>query len=116
MKSQQKTAGWILSGVLILATVAVIAVSGGRVSAASEAAPMTFAQAQIKKNTENVGPGRGAPGSVKAKPTQVKVLCNGKTTAECCKGISYCGCLANPMPKKGDEDKPLACNSSPPKG
>jgi hypothetical protein len=110
----QNAINWVLSSLIIVAAVAVVSMSGVRVQAASETAPMTFAQAQIKKNTQDVGPGRGAPGSIKGNPKAAKVLCGGKTTAECCKGISYCGCLANPMPKKGDEDKPLSCESSPP--
>lgn len=41
-----------------------------------------------------------------------KRLCEGKTTAECCEGISYCGCMASIM---GDSDHPYSCHSSPPK-
>lgn len=42
-----------------------------------------------------------------------KRVCNGKTKAQCCEGISYCGCLYSPM--GGDDNHPLACNSSPPR-
>jgi hypothetical protein len=106
---------WIISSLIVLATIAVIAVAAPRVSLAADAAPMSLAQAtQLQQTTPGVNPGRGAPGSLKDRPNQAEVKCNGKTTAECCKGISFCGCLANPMPKKGDEDKPLACWSSPP--
>ncbi len=113
---RQKAINWILSSLVIAAAVAVVSMSGVRVQAASEAAPITLAQAtQVKKATQE--PGRpGAPGSIKANPKAAKVLCGGKTTTECCKGISFCGCLYSPMPKKGDEDKPLSCDSSPPKG
>lgn len=112
MKTQRS--GWILPALLMLAAVAVIALSGVRISAA-EPAPMSVAQVQIKQRTDPVGPGRGAPGSIKSNKAEVKVLCNGKTKTACCENISYCACLYPPMPKKGEKDKPLSCHSSPPK-
>jgi hypothetical protein len=107
-----KAINWVLPSLVIVAAVVAVAMSGVRVQAASETAPITLAQAAQVKKDEPARP--GAPGAVKANPKAAKVLCGGKTTAECCKGIAFCGCLANPMPKKGDEDKPLSCTSSPP--
>jgi hypothetical protein len=116
MKTQRTKIDWILSSIIILATVAVIAATGTRISAASDIAPQSFAQAtQLRQSGPTVPPGRGGPGSLKGQTAQVKVLCNGKTNTECCQGISYCACLYSPMPAKGDENKPLSCNSSPPK-
>jgi hypothetical protein len=110
----QKAINWALASLVIAVAVAAVSMSGVRVQAASETAPITLAQAtQMKKGTQE--PGRpGAPGSMKAQPKAAKVLCGGKTTSDCCKGISFCGCLYSPMPAKGDEDKPLSCDSSPP--
>lgn len=111
---RQSFLDWIYSTLIILAAVAVIAVAAPKVAAA-ESAPISYAQVQLKQQGPGGGPGAGAPGSLKGETRGVKVICAGKTTAECCKGIDFCGCLANPMPKKGDEDKPLSCSSSPPK-
>jgi hypothetical protein len=115
MKIRLKVLQIILPGLFILATMAAVSVAGSRVSAAPEAAPLIIAQTQLKQGTKPGDSGRGGPGSMKANTATVKVLCNGKTKTECCKGISFCGCLYAPMPKKGDEDKPLSCNSSQPK-
>jgi hypothetical protein len=38
--------------------------------------------------------------------------CNGKTTTECCAGISYCGCFY--FPGSSDATHPTSCKSSPP--
>jgi hypothetical protein len=111
MKMQQRTLDWIFSGLIILAAVAVIVAGGTRVSAASETTPQIFAQAtQLKQSSPTVKPGGARPGSLKQKTTEVKVICGGKTKAECCEGISYCACFAS----LGDDDKPLFCDSSPP--
>lgn len=40
--------------------------------------------------------------------------CNGKTTSECCEGLSYCGCFY--FPGSSDANHPTSCVSSPPKG
>jgi hypothetical protein len=115
MKLQQKAISRILPGLFILAMFAVVTVAGTRATAAPESAPLIVAQTQLKQGTKPGDSGRGGPSSMKANTATVKVLCNGNTSTECCKGISFCGCLYAPMPKKGDEDKPLSCNSSPPK-
>jgi hypothetical protein len=115
MKMQQRTMDWIFSGLIILAAVAVIVTGGTRVSASSETAPQIFAQAtQLTQGGSTVQPRPSGPSGLKQKTTPARVLCGGKTTKECCDGIAFCGCLVNPMPKKGDEDKPLSCESSPP--
>ncbi len=38
--------------------------------------------------------------------------CNGKTTTECCKGLSYCGCFY--FPGSSDDTHPTSCKSNPP--
>jgi hypothetical protein len=38
--------------------------------------------------------------------------CNGKTTTECCAGLSYCGCFY--FPGKSDDTHPTSCTSNPP--
>jgi hypothetical protein len=99
MKIRLKALNVILPGLFILAMLAAVSVGGSRVSAAPEAAPLVLAQTQLKQGTKPGDSGRGGPSSMKANTATVKVLCNGKTKTECCKGISFCGCLYSPMPK-----------------
>ncbi len=38
----------------------------------------------------------------------VKLKCNGKTTSQCCTGLSYCGCLY--MPGSSSDNHPTSCH------
>lgn len=38
--------------------------------------------------------------------------CNGKTTSECCQGLSYCGCLY--MPGSSSDNHPTSCHAGTP--
>jgi hypothetical protein len=51
-------------------------------------------------------------GSLKTPGKRTKKLCNGKTTTECCKGLSYCGCYY--LPGTSDDTHPTGCKSNPP--
>ena len=69
MKTLQLKADWIVSSLIVLATIAILVVAAPRVSLAGEVAPMSFAQAtQLQQTGPGVGPGRGAPGSLKGQP------------------------------------------------
>lgn len=50
-------------------------------------------------------------GKLKTPGKRVRVLCEGKTTSECCSGIAFCGCLYAPG---SDNNHPTSCTSSPP--
>ncbi|MGH1417664.1 MAG: hypothetical protein ACRBCJ_02280 [Hyphomicrobiaceae bacterium] len=54
----------------------------------------------------------GGAGKYTSKPKRKKIKCNGKTTSECCSGLSYCGCLY--MPGSSDDNHPTSCHSNPP--
>lgn len=56
--------------------------------------PVTPVAAKLKT------PGRGA-----------RKQCEGKTTTECCAGLSFCGCLYMPG---SDDTHPTSCFSNPP--
>jgi hypothetical protein len=58
-----------------------------------------LAQVQQRSIQRLTAPGKGK-----------RVDCNGKTATECCKGISYCGCMYPPL----GGSNPFACFSSPP--
>ena len=81
-------------------------------------APATFAgnghsQAQTKTHAEaKPSPVRVAT-KLKAPGKGAKKQCNGKTTTQCCEGISYCGCFYFPG---SDATHPTSCKSSPPSG
>ena len=60
---------------------------------------IVLAQAQQRSIQHLTAPGKGK-----------RVDCNGKTATECCKGISYCGCMYPPL----GGANPFACFSSPP--
>lgn len=49
--------------------------------------------------------------TLKAPTKRVKVKCNGKTTTQCCSGLSYCSCLY--MPGSSDDTHPTSCHSTP---
>ncbi len=50
---------------------------------------------------------RNATGTIKQRTRRLKKKCNGQTTADCCKGLSYCTCLY--MPGSSDDDHPTSC-------
>jgi hypothetical protein len=49
---------------------------------------------------------------LKAPGPRAEKKCNGKTTTECCKGLSYCSCFY--FPGRSDDTHPTSCNSNPP--
>jgi len=83
-------------GVIASAALVLTALAGGMASADTGRTVMS----QNTGNGFSATPGGGS-----------KVACNGKTTSQCCEGISYCGCLYAPGSTK---DRPTACYSSPP--
>jgi hypothetical protein len=97
----------IFSGLTTLAIVAVLAF-GAQGSAGAGEANSILAQTKLQQAPS--APGSGRPGSFAQPQKSVKRDCNGQTTAECCRGISYCTCLYPPT----GGTKPLNCISSPP--
>lgn len=56
--------------------------------------------------------GYSVAGNLKTPGKRAKVQCNGKTTSECCSGLSFCGCLY--MPGSSSDNHPTSCHSNPP--
>ncbi|MBU1212422.1 MAG: hypothetical protein KJ587_14275 [Alphaproteobacteria bacterium] len=85
----------------------------------SYAGPLTGAQtAGAIQSTGTLAPmtvaGRKGPSGLTGSGG-AKKPCNGSTTSECCKGLSYCSCLY--MPGSSSDNHPTACfKGSKPRG
>jgi hypothetical protein len=97
----------IFSGLATLVIVAVLAF-GAQGSAGAGEESVILAQSKLQQAPS--APAAGGPKSLTQPQRRTKKDCNGQTTEECCRGISYCTCLYPPT----GGSKPLNCISSPP--
>jgi hypothetical protein len=93
-----------------LATPTIVAVLAFVAQGSAGAGEANLILAQTKLQQAPSAPSSGRPGSFAQPQKRAKKDCNGQTTEECCRGISYCTCLYPPT----GGTKPLNCISNPP--